>query len=278
MNSRRMASAKWVGATARILRRVYGSKSPATLFTEKARQILRETKVSGPPFDPFEYAHKLGITVQEKEDMVIDGLLQRNDQCEFVVHLKKNAPKYRKNFTLAHEISHTFFYDLLTHPMSFRSNSSFDPEEERLCDLAAAELLMPCSVFKRDLLKNSDITPKTLLELSNLYEISLQAVAIRAVGVIQNLACSIWKLQGPAIDLHWITPSKLNRLTLCQTGKSSVEQAIDQPGEEFTCLDSFYGGRASGRMMGKTASFRLRSGQVLSVITLPKNQSECLRR
>src|SRR5687768_3440383 len=100
---------KWSGVTARTLRSIYGSKSPLLLFREKAVEIRQTTRVKGPAFDPFQYAAQLGIRVEELDNMSIDGLLK----CEggqYVVQLKKDVFDLRKNFTLAHEIAHTFFY------------------------------------------------------------------------------------------------------------------------------------------------------------------------
>lgn len=253
-----------------MLRTVY-QRSPASLFIEKAQQVRSETKISGPPFSPFECAAALGISVEETDDLTLDGLLKVDSDGHFVVHLKRNANKCRKNFTLAHEIAHTFFYDLLTHPMSYRGSLDFDPEEERLCDMAAAELLMPSHILKSDIANEPTITPETLFYLRKRYQVSLQALAIRLVNVAGNLAYSTWKRQGSSVDLEWITPRWLKHFKLCLTGKSSIERALEVHGEVFTSIDSFYGGRKMGRTMAMTSSFGLRSDQVIAVINLPKN-------
>jgi Zn-dependent peptidase ImmA (M78 family) len=270
MNSQNSGRSAWESPTARSLRLVYGNKSPLSLFREKALEVRQTTGVKGPPFDPFEYARRLDIRVEEREGMSLDGVLSLQER-QFVVHLKKEVFGLRKNFTLAHEIAHTFFYGLLAHPNSFRGNVSSDPEEERLCDVAAAELLMPFSTFKADLLSDSEVTPRTLFSLVNRYQVSLQAISIRTTEVCREIACAFWRRQGPAIELNSISPSRVKNLRLCQTKKSSVELALTSPGKLFTKADSFYGAKERGLIRRPTSSYCFASGKVISVIKIDED-------
>jgi hypothetical protein len=258
---------KWSGPTATTLRSVYGNRSPLSLFREKAIEVRQTTGVKGPAFDPFEYAVQLGIRVEEREGMSIDGLL-KCESGQYVVHLKKDVFDLRKNFTLAHEIAHTFFYGLLAHPNSFRGSVASDPEEERLCDAAAAEMLMPYAIFKNDLLGEGEVTPHTLFGLINKYKVSLQAVTIRAAEVSGDLACAFWKREGHAIRLISITPPRLKNWKLCQTERTSVELALSSPGRPFTKSDSFYGAKENGRIRRKVSSYSFTPDKVISVINL----------
>lgn len=267
----------WTGPTALLVERIYGSKSPVVTFVRRAKEVCREAKIAGPPFDPRAYASALGITIEERGDMSLDGLLRRVDN-NFVIQVKKAAGEHRKNFTIAHEIAHTFFYESLLRAESFRGHEGHDPEEERLCDIAAAELLMPYSTFRHDLLRLRDekqrITPLTILRMIDLYRVSLTAIATRAAWVMRNLACALWRPQGPAINLEWMTPANLRGLRLCQTGRSSVEVAIkNNPGEIVAGIDSFYG-RERRRLRKETVSYKLRSGQIFSVIILKSDRNK----
>jgi len=264
MNSQK---GRWFGPTAQSLRAIYGQKSPLSLFCEKATEVRKTTGVRGPAFDPFEYAEKLDIRVEEREGMLIDGFLKCNDG-RFVVYLKKEVFDLRKNFTLAHEIAHTFFYGLLASPNSFRGNVSSDPEEERLCDAAAAELLMPFSVFKEDLLSEGEITPRTLFWLVTRYRVSIQSVTIRVAEVEPQIAIAFWKRDGSAVKLQSISPPWLKHWMLCQTKRSSIELALATPGKVFTKADSFYGAKASGRIRTKVSSYGFRPNKAISVIEI----------
>lgn len=255
----------------RVLREAFGPYcSPENLFVEKARQVRRDTKTQGPSFNPYTYAEKLGIQVEEKENMALDGFLT-SDSGQFKIVLKKKAKQQRKNFTLAHEIAHTFFYDLLTHPAYVATNGDFDPAEERLCDIAASELLMPHSMFKHDLLSNGKVTPQTLFWLVGRYNVSLQAVAHRVNTVAQELACVIWRkeLDG-AINVEYATPWYMRRAELCQTNKSSVELSLRTPGQLCTARDSYYGIKVRGLIRRPTTTLALSDNRAMSVISIGK--------
>ena len=55
--------------------------------------------------------------------------------------VNKKHPQTRVRFTIAHEICHTFFYEIVPE-LKFVSHPT-DPAEERLCNAGAAALLMP---------------------------------------------------------------------------------------------------------------------------------------
>lgn len=260
----------WSGPTAEPLRSTLGLQ-PKKLFARKANEIRIAKKIDGPPFDPYEYAEALGVEVKEVENLPMDGLLKRAESGVFVVQLKKEASRSRKNFTLAHELAHTFYYNhLMKHSVRFRGNRAADPEEEFLCNIGASELLMPAKVFQRDLMKyrqNGLITPATLIQLLRLYQVSLQAVMIRSTELMREITCAIWRRAAAAINLEWISPKKVGRLVLCQTRKSSIELAFENPGEIVTAADSFYCPRNGNRMIRKkVSSLQLRTGSVISVL------------
>jgi len=265
----RAASSLWNGPTARTLRDVYGGERPIFFhFLDKVQEFHLE--VGGrPPFDPYRFASMIGVQVLDR-DISVDGLLEQTSDKRLVVYLKRSASHHRKRFTLSHELAHAFFYDILAPSRHFRGKSSYDIEEERLCDMAAAQLLMPFSTFSQDLRSTqngSGVTPSILLQLMSRYEVSLQAVAIRTAWLTRNTICALWERDGNAINMKWVTPQSLRPFVLCQTGKSSVEIAFGRRGEVFG-RDSFYCPRLNGRMLRrKTASLAFQSGQVLSVST-----------
>src|SRR5688572_20145416 len=102
----------WSGPTATPVSDAFEMPAPM-VFVLKANEIRRTNKIYGPPFNPFEYAVALDVIVEEVADLPIDGLLTRTASGRFIVQLKKEVCQFRKNFTLAHELAHTFFYDVL---------------------------------------------------------------------------------------------------------------------------------------------------------------------
>jgi hypothetical protein len=261
-------SLTWAGPTAAALRQIYGTQSPITLFLSKVNDVHSRVRIVGPPFDPYAYAAALNIRVKEEDHMAMDGLLRHREGEGFEITLRKDQPSARKNFTLAHEIAHTFFYsDLLELDDKSKPTLGYDKEGEFLCDLAAAELLMPTNRFKKDLeskARDGKITPSTVLELRALYNVSLQAVCTRIARLRKDLICALWNLESKAIHLEWVAPSCVRPLVLCHTGHSSVERAFHRSGEVVTGIDWFY--LRGKRAKRTTFSRSFRSGCALSVL------------
>jgi Zn-dependent peptidase ImmA (M78 family) len=267
-----------------MLREVYGRTSLVSLFTERVDHIRSELGVTGPPFDPYVYANALGIRVLEAEGMVADGILRRL-QGKFEVMLRKDRSEVRKNFTLAHEIAHTFFYDEMEEfGEKYRSSSNYDREEEHLCDLAAAELLMPkefyladlCSLAQRDPTSQGAriICPNTIITLTRKYKVSLRAAAIRASVLLPGLIVAIWNIDDGPVRTEWIAPRSAVSLVLCVARVSSVQRV------EYGCSglsiqqDSFY---LDGKLiMRKTASQPFGRGAVFSVLQPPREMAKQL--
>jgi Zn-dependent peptidase ImmA (M78 family) len=133
---------------------------PRSSVLNQARNLLTKFNSFGEvPHDAIKrltiLASIVGITV---EPMEIDR--QRNEKRDAILVTTKtkriilynpNRPASRVAFSIAHEISHTFFPNSLS-GARFRSichaNSKEANELERLCDLGASELLMPFSAFQ----------------------------------------------------------------------------------------------------------------------------------
>jgi Zn-dependent peptidase ImmA (M78 family) len=249
---------------------IYGRTPPDQLFREKANEIIRLTKIEGPPFDPYVYAEYLGIDVIQDKDAPFDGTLRMLTSGKFLILLNAAASVERKRFTLAHEIAHTFYYkDLKLHMERHCGAATFDSEEERLCDIGAAELLMPSTHFGRDLKEGrkiqGSVTPQLIRTLAVRYQVSMQATCVRTVSIIKSLACIYWS-KSPSINSDWATPSKYRDLVICTTGKSSVERAFrGQPSETVVANDTYYGG-GDGPMRRRTVSQKLGRDTVLSVL------------
>lgn len=258
----------WEGPTAKLVERIYACNSPASVFVTKARVIVHAAKQTRPPIDPFALAASLNVRVEEKP-MALDGFIEKDCSGQFVVVLNKDTGIQRKRFTLCHELAHTFFFDDLVHSRSFRRENQYDPEEERLCNLAAAEMLMPFRMFNGDLQRIKDkngITPDTVFKLMDRYVVSLQAASNRITWIVRGSACVIWRRDGTAINLEWATPMAMRDLVLCQTGRTSVERACSRPGQVFSAPDSYY--TADQRRIRRwTISRKMLSGSIFSVLT-----------
>jgi hypothetical protein len=104
----------------------------------------------------------------------------------FRMILRRDLPESRINFTVAHEICHTFFYERVPE-IKFAAHPA-DPEEERLCNSGAEELRMPALDVKRRA-KDKPMSLAALQALAADYRVSAPAMLIR----LRNLG--LWKAE-----------------------------------------------------------------------------------
>ncbi len=94
----------------------------------------------------------------------------------FRMVLRRDLPEGRINFTVAHEICHTFFYERVPE-IKFVSHA-VDQEEERLCNCGAEEILMPALDVRR-CGKNEPVSMDVLQMMATRYRVSIAAMLIR---------------------------------------------------------------------------------------------------
>ena len=180
----------------------------ATSFViQRARELVNElVKQRGqeePPFLAEELAPLQGIKEIVKTDLKtdlgeIDALLIRH-QDGYIIKVNANQHPVRQNFSCAHEIGHTFLHEL-NRPLSldddeFRMASAniVDKAKERLCQIAAAELLMPGAVFKK-YLAGFGVSVNSIERLANTFRVSIPSTAIRIAEVsMEPCIAFLWK-------------------------------------------------------------------------------------
>ncbi|MSU58416.1 MAG: ImmA/IrrE family metallo-endopeptidase [Pedosphaera sp.] len=90
----------------------------------------------------------------------------------------------RHRFTIAHEIAHTYFYDLSKQPpsMQFPPNTAKELRRmEEACDAIANRMLLPRFILEEHVKKHDCLDPNLLRELANKAAVSPQVV-ISAFG------------------------------------------------------------------------------------------------
>ena len=166
------------------------SQDPEEIIRYLIRKDLTDARNdgwSGPPFDPKDFASTIGIPC-EKSDTLFhseDAELQPHPTKEgrSIIKYNPHKPQKRQNFSIAHEIAHTFFPEYQHKYKARHKIGKFDPnyEVEFLCDLGASEIIMPTPDFDLDV-ENMGISLKSLRVLSKRYQASLEATAIRMIG------------------------------------------------------------------------------------------------
>src|ERR1039458_6899142 len=99
--------------------------------------------------EPFLASRNI-TSVAIEDDLKADGALVplgRDFGAGFRMVLRRDLPEGRINFTVAHEICHTFFYERVPE-VKFAAHA-VDQEEERLCNYGAEEILMPALDLRR---------------------------------------------------------------------------------------------------------------------------------
>ena len=80
----------------------------------------------------------------DKEDLNVLALLRITKDGFTIVYTNTEKNKGRRNFSIAHEIGHTYFYDINKLPNTIAPNKVMKSNEiEKLCDIFATNLLMP---------------------------------------------------------------------------------------------------------------------------------------
>jgi len=201
-----------------------------SLILERTRQLVnRLVEDRGhdkPPFLPEEFARLQDIKEIVKTDLgeVSAVLLRFGDGNVIKVNEKHNP--VRRNFSCAHEIGHNLLRELKielnTENIECRT---FNPQacatavgkaRERLCNVAAAELLMPELVFKK-YLSGFGVSINSIERLANIFKVSLQTTAIRIAEVsVEPCLALLWfsrpRTKSKVLRLAWyVGPGRNSR-------------------------------------------------------------------
>jgi O-acetyl-ADP-ribose deacetylase (regulator of RNase III) len=159
-------------------------QDPVEAIRTLARRVVfhaSEAGWTGPPFDPFQLAEILNIRVIAQQNVVDARIISASDG-KFQIEFNPNRPKHRVNYSICHEIAHTFFPDCaerVRNRVTHEEASGGEWELEMLCNVGAAELLMPVGSFPE--LAEVDLTVDALLELRGRYGVSTEAVLLRTI-------------------------------------------------------------------------------------------------
>lgn len=181
MAPKRPKTVRWTNASARLLTE---TGDPILVIVEKARAVALEAQTegwTGPPFDPIELAERLRIKVVPRQDITDAQTVAVGSQGSRI-EFNPNRPKGRIRYSIAHEIAHTFFSDhreCVRHRVAKEKMKGDEWQLEMLCNLAAAELIMPTGSFTN--LQSQDLTINTLMKLRRTFDVSSEALLIRVV-------------------------------------------------------------------------------------------------
>src|ERR1700681_901658 len=178
-------SAEWREPLVRRLIRDHGGADPTDIVRTYADAQRRQANQDDLPIDVDLIRSCLGIRRREG-DYDFAGRIYAEKSGQLIMDLRANDSYERQRFTCAHELIHPLFPGF-KHESRYRldaqvgANRPSHAEEEYLCDLGAAELLMPA-----DLVANRYLALGGLRQVERLAHdapVSLEAAANRLVGL-----------------------------------------------------------------------------------------------
>lgn len=140
---------------------------------------------SGPPFDMIQLAKLLQMDVMPNE-LVNDARIIPQQKGKFLIEYNPFQNPSRASFSIAHEIGHSLFSDC-AETIRYRSKTveDYSWELELLCNVAAAEILLPYALFAGHANK-VPLTLDSLIGLATKYQASLESVFIRFCEVVDK--------------------------------------------------------------------------------------------
>ena len=162
---------KWKSAAARRLREMSGIDKIDKAVPAVVAQIL--SGISCPPTDLDALCARLNVAEIVDDDIPVVGTLCRENGT-FRIVCATGQSAARRRFTIAHELAHVLFES--SGPRAPRVGT----ELERLCDMLAAEILMPRAVFQ-SALGGARVDSVAVKALASQFQTSLTATAIRCV-------------------------------------------------------------------------------------------------
>lgn len=208
-------------STIRLIKHEHGFDNPRDAMRKLAHGLLVQTGQTSPPiqFGPIFKLRKIrrhsafGDLDLRRKGLRDACLIPINDG--FDLRFRSSRPLVsRVRFSKAHEIGHTFFFDVHSNPprklSMWRGRTS---DEEKLCDIFAAELLMPEEMVRHFVGEGAKLSLVGLVDLSRKFETSYEAMSRR---VVQDL--ELWR----AIVLG-----------VCWLPKKDTEDTKDFPSEKW---------------------------------------------
>lgn len=171
------------GWTNPSVRAFAGDDDPLDKVVDVAHRVMidaADAGLGGPPFDPFRLAEMLGLSLRARADVAdaqisVDVIGVRTTPTaplrEFVptveplsIEYNPTRPRGRLRYSVAHEVAHALFPDV-TEAIRHRTVTGATPvygsgdawQLELLCNVAAAELLMPVDAVEGILNLDPDI-------------------------------------------------------------------------------------------------------------------------
>ncbi len=153
-------------------RRIRALAPDAPTLVEAVREVIGKLLrgVVCPPTNLADVASRVGVREISYESFPGSGELHK-ERDGYRIVCSVDQPHSRQRFTIAHELAHVIL------ERTGRNAPRIGDSVERVCDMLAAECLMPTSVFRARLAVAPGLGD--VAELARIFETSITATAIR---------------------------------------------------------------------------------------------------
>lgn len=176
----------------------------------KARKLVRDVGVSSVPIDLELFAAAANARLKIVHDLNDDESGQTTQiKGKHVIIVNGNHREERQRFTVLHEIAHIFLeLPSQHHGPKLRTDTLMRygrrPPEEVLCDVFAAECLLPYDLFSKDV-SDTDVSMAAVKDLAERYKASLTTTGSR-FAVDSNEPCAF--VLAEAGQIRYVSRSK----------------------------------------------------------------------
>jgi hypothetical protein len=181
----------WIDSQVLALMKSQNSDDPEYAIKSLCKQLIDEAGIDDPPFKPEVLASFRGVkTVQRLPIKEAGRLIPLPNGFE--IEVNRHHPRGKQNFSINHEICHTFFTEYGSSGIKIDQDTgtySLKQEEEYLCDVGASALLFDSRWFQPRVLELG-ISTKSIFKLSKIFKGSLEATA-SALCDLDLCACAV---------------------------------------------------------------------------------------
>ncbi len=181
--------------------------------TMKARQFVKDAGISSIPVDTEKYAAAAKAKIKVSTDLDDDESGQTFPLADkHIITINGNHLEERQRFTALHEIAHIMLELPSQHHGESITTSDLvsyrrRPKEEILCDVFAAECLLPHEQFKQDV-QNVGVSLDEVKKLASRYQASVTSTDSR-FAINSNVPCAFVLMEHGKI--RYVSMSKFLR-------------------------------------------------------------------
>jgi len=191
-----MPTREWHEPLVRRLIEDHGGEDPERIIEDYANRLREESGQHSLPIRPHLVASCHGIK-RRRGTHDFAGRIYAEPSGQLVMDINVNDSEERQHFTEAHEVMHPAFPNFAVEKR-YRLDATMDRhaenrEEEYLCDVGAAALLMPAELVAEDYTVKGGLADAE--RLSTHAEVSVEAAANRIVTLADEsavLLCLTW--------------------------------------------------------------------------------------